>query len=109
MEQKLFTLPGHLSSPPVFIGVRVIRSLVLCVCLVDHCLSFCTFLFAIVLSVLRFADSDYPSCLVSSNSSYNTDFSQDLFNSSGHCKAKKNICVFMVTCQKNLLSVQGFV
>ena len=28
-----------------------------------------------------------------------------IFHSSGHCKAKKNICVFMVTCQKNLGSV----
>jgi len=35
----------HLSSPPVFIGVRVTRYLVLCVCFVDHCLSFCTFSF----------------------------------------------------------------
>ena len=90
-----------LSSPPVFSGVRIARSLVLCVCVVDGCLSFCTFSFghcvvcsssiygfwlplysgdllcyvyvlyiavcpfvlfllAIVLSVLRFLDSDYP-------------------------------------------------
>ena len=35
----------HLSSPPVFSGVRVIRSLVLYVCFVDRCLSFCTFSF----------------------------------------------------------------
>jgi hypothetical protein len=28
-----------------------------------------------------------------------------IFHSSGHCKVKKNICVFMVTCQKNLGSV----
>ena len=34
------------------------RSLVLCVCIVDYCLSF--FLLAIVLSVLRFTDSDCP-------------------------------------------------
>ena len=32
-------LPEHLSSPPVFSGVNVIR----CVCFVDRCLSFCTF------------------------------------------------------------------
>ena len=43
VEQKLFTLPGHLSSPPVFSGVRVTQSLVLCVCFVDRCLSVCTF------------------------------------------------------------------
>jgi hypothetical protein len=30
---------------PVFIGVRATRSLVLCVCLVDRCLSFCTYFF----------------------------------------------------------------
>ena len=32
-----------MSSPPVFSGVRVTRSLVLYVCFVDRCLSFCTF------------------------------------------------------------------
>ena len=45
MERKLPTLPEHLSSPPVFSGVGVTRSLVLCVCFVDHCLSFCAFSF----------------------------------------------------------------
>ena len=43
MEQELLTLPEHLSSPLVFSGVRVTRSLVLYVCFVDRCLSFCTF------------------------------------------------------------------
>jgi hypothetical protein len=54
------TLPEHLSSPPVFSGVRVTRSLVLYVCFMDRCLSFCTFLLDIVLSVLlhRYTDSD---------------------------------------------------
>ena len=54
---------------PVFNGVRVARSLVLYVCVVDCCLSFCTFLATIVVSVLlRYTDSD---CLplISSNSS----------------------------------------
>jgi len=46
VEQELFNLPEHLSSPPVFGGVRVTRSLVLCVCFVDRCLSFCPFSFA---------------------------------------------------------------
>ena len=41
VEQELPTLLEHMSSPPVFSGVRVTRSLVLCVCLVDHCLSIC--------------------------------------------------------------------
>ena len=45
VEQELFTLPEHLSSAPVFSGVRVTRSLVLYVCFVDRCLSFCTFSF----------------------------------------------------------------
>jgi hypothetical protein len=40
---------------PVFSGVRVTRSLVLCVCLVDCCLSFWP------LYCLFFFDSDYPS------------------------------------------------
>ena len=40
VEQELLTLPDHLNSPPVFSGVRVIRSLVLCLCFVDRCLSF---------------------------------------------------------------------
>jgi hypothetical protein len=45
VEQELLTLPEHLSSPPVFSGVRVTRSLVLYVCFEDRCLSFCTFSF----------------------------------------------------------------
>jgi len=44
-EQELPTLPEHLSSPPVFSGVRVTRSLVLYVCFVDRCLPFCTLSF----------------------------------------------------------------
>ena len=39
VKQELITLPEHLS------GVRVTLSLVLCVCFVDRCLSFCTFSF----------------------------------------------------------------
>ena len=45
VEQELPTLPEHPSSPPVFSGVRVTRSLVLYECFVDRCLSFCTFSF----------------------------------------------------------------
>jgi len=45
VEQELLTFPEHLSSPPVFSGVFVTRSLVLYVCFVDRCLSFCTFSF----------------------------------------------------------------
>ena len=45
MEQQLLSLRKHLSSPPVFGGVRVTRSLVLCVCVADRCLSYCVFSF----------------------------------------------------------------
>jgi len=45
-----------MSSPPVLSEVRVTRSLVLCVCFIDRGL----FLLAIVLSVFRFTDYDYP-------------------------------------------------
>jgi hypothetical protein len=31
VKQELLTLPEHMSSPPIFGGVRVTRSLVLCV------------------------------------------------------------------------------
>ena len=63
VDEELLTLPEHLMSPLVFSGVLVTRSLVLCVCFVDRCLSFCPFLlFAIVLYVVlfRFTDIDYP-------------------------------------------------
>ena len=73
VEQELPTLPEHLSSPPVFSGVRVGRSLVLCVCFVDRCLSFCPVSFGhcavcpssiygfwLPLWYLRYTDSDYP-------------------------------------------------
>jgi hypothetical protein len=61
VEQELLTRPEYLSSPLVFSGVRVTRFLVLCVM---FCRSFFVLLFffllAIVLSVLRFTDSEYP-------------------------------------------------
>ena len=46
MEQELPTLPEQSSSPPPpgFSGVRVTRSLVLYVCFLDRCLSFCTYI-----------------------------------------------------------------
>jgi hypothetical protein len=36
VEYELVTLPEHLRSPTVFSGVRVTRSLVLCVCFVER-------------------------------------------------------------------------
>ena len=52
---------GVLEFIPLFSGVRVTRSLVLCACFVDRFLSFCPFFLAKVLSFcIRFMDSDYP-------------------------------------------------
>ena len=66
MVQELPTLPGKLSSPPVFRGVRVTQSLVLCVCFVDCCLSFwplcCLSFFNLQILITP---------LVSSNTSFN--------------------------------------
>jgi hypothetical protein len=56
--------PEHQSSPPVFSGVRVSRSLVLYVCFVDRCLSLCTFSFGHMPIRIPIVP------LVSSNSSY---------------------------------------
>jgi len=50
-----------MSSTPVVSGFRVTGSLVLCVCFVDLCLSFCTFYFGHLWYVLlRVTDPDYP-------------------------------------------------
>ena len=43
VDQEQFILPEHLSSG--FSGVRVTRFLVLCICFIDRCLSFCNFTF----------------------------------------------------------------
>jgi len=57
----------------------VALSVVLCICFVVRCLSFCTFFLAITLSVLlRFTDSDYP--LVFSSSSYISDLALVQYN-----------------------------
>jgi len=45
VEQELGTLSEHLSSPPVFSGIRVAQSLVFCVVFVDHSLTFSSFSF----------------------------------------------------------------
>jgi len=59
VEQEMSTLPEHLSTSPVFSRVRVARSLVFCVVLLDFLLSFCNFSF-VMFVLLRFAGSDYP-------------------------------------------------
>jgi hypothetical protein len=63
---SITTLPEHLSSPPVISGVRVTRSLVLYVCFVDRCLSFCTFSLCCLFFDIRILIAP----MVSSNSSW---------------------------------------
>jgi len=69
VKRELLTLPEHLSSPPVFSGVRVTRSLVLHVCFVDRCLSFCTFFFWPLCCLFFFDIRILITPLVSPNSS----------------------------------------
>ena len=69
VEQELLTRSEHLSSPPVFSGVRVTRSLVLYVCFVDRCLSICTFFFWPLCFLFFFDIRFLIAPLVSSNSS----------------------------------------
>jgi hypothetical protein len=58
-------LPEHLNSPLFFSGVRVTRSLVLCVCFVDHCLYFffwplsCLFFFDILMLITPLVSSNF--------------------------------------------------
>jgi hypothetical protein len=64
LEQELPTLPEHMSSPSVFNGGWLVgwdgRSLVLCVCFVDRCLSF----FRWPLCCLSFFDLRYLQTLL---------------------------------------------
>jgi hypothetical protein len=55
VEQELFTIPDYLSSTPVFIGVRVFRSLAFCVVIVV-----CPFVLFLGSVLLRLTDSNYP-------------------------------------------------
>jgi len=68
VEQELPTLPEHLSSPHVFSGVRVTRSLDLYVCFVHRCFSFCTFFFWPFCCLFFFDIRILIAPLVSSNS-----------------------------------------
>jgi hypothetical protein len=71
VEQELLTRPEHLSSTPVFSGVRVNRSLIFMYFLLIVVCSFVLFLLAIVLSVLlRHTDSGYLPLVSSNSSSY---------------------------------------
>ena len=59
VEQELLTFLEHLSSPPVFSGIPVARSLVFSVMFCRSLIVLLSFLLAIMLSVLRFTASDY--------------------------------------------------
>ena len=93
-EQELVTLLEHLSSPPVFSGVRVTRSLVLCLC-------FVLFLLAIVVCSFRFMDSDYPFGIFKL-------FLKNSYKDSSFVLIQKNIavfgnfCVWLIETLKNL-------
>ena len=65
----LLTCGQHLSSSPVFNGVRVTRSLVLYECFVARCLSFCIFFFWPLCCLFFFDIRIMIVPLVSSNSS----------------------------------------
>ena len=70
VEQEVHNLPEHVSSPPVFSGVRVTRSFVLYACLWDRCLFFCPFFFWPLCCLFFFDIRNMITLLVSSNSSY---------------------------------------
>jgi hypothetical protein len=60
LELEMFTLPEHLSSPSIFSGVRVTRSFVSCICVVDRCLFFCIFPFGDCVVCLSFIYGFWP-------------------------------------------------
>ena len=78
VEQELPTLPEHLSSPPVFSRVRVTRSLVLYVCFIYRCLSFCPFIFWPLCCLFFFDIRIMIAPLVSSNSSYTCAYTYNI-------------------------------
>ena len=59
VEQEMITIPEHLSSPPVFGGVRITRSLVWCLYFVDRFLCFCSFSFGHCVLCPSIYGSDY--------------------------------------------------
>ena len=111
MDLELCILPEHLSSHPVFSGVRVARSLVL-ICSVLQII-YCSFvLFHLVIVVvcllstyqLRIFTLSLPTCMVLlfqlSRTSGNNDFYQYLNNQIKHCllpicclKSSMNVCL----------------
>ena len=76
LDQELITLSEHLSSAPVYSGVRVTRSLVLYVCFVDFYLSLCNFFFWLLCCLSFFAMRLLITPLISSNSYITSDRSE---------------------------------
>ena len=61
VEQELLTLLEHTSSLPIFLGFVLFNLCFSLQCPVDHCLSYCHFLFlAIAFIISIFTTSDYP-------------------------------------------------
>ena len=69
MLNKVLSHNFEMILPPVFSEARVTRSLVLCVCFVDRCLSFCPFVFWSLCCMFFFDLRILIASLVSLNSS----------------------------------------
>ena len=93
MEPELYTLPEHLSSPPVSDEVRVTRFLVLCVCFVDRCSSFCTFVLWPLFCLFFFDIRILIAPLVSSNSAYSTNVTTEAIIARPQKNTKSNFCI----------------
>jgi hypothetical protein len=96
VEQELLTLPEHLFLLPVCSGVRVTRSLVLCVCFMDRCLS----LFILSSCCLSFDLRNLITPLVSSNSSCESDDDMDDL-------IDRYISIYSLVCLDNVLYRNG--
>ena len=89
LRMSLLTLPEHLSAPPVFSGIPVTRSLVLCVML-------CKLLFILLATVLSFLRIPlwYLQTLLSTGyKNENTDFSF----TNEHNSNKYRMCMYVFT------------
>ena len=102
VEHELIILPEHLNSPTVFSGIRVMRSLVLCVCFVDRCLSYCPFFLWPLCYLFFFDIRILVSPLVSSNSSFYAPDEGYLWNAS--CVMNKVFLLLTILTNLLLLS-----
>jgi hypothetical protein len=106
VEQELLTLPEHPSSPPVLSGVRVNRSLVLYICFVDRCLSFCTFFFWPLCCLFFFDIRILLSPLVSSTNSSYTNILTENIELSYHCSI--SMCIRCQNLKQALGNINTF-